>query len=118
MPEGMATAGDAPERMRDLYGLTPEAFIAARDTLVNLAWLDRTPDGIFQTAIVQFYEACVSPPLHSDRLLSRARVVRHALTHVESVHRDASRLQKRNGCCALPNPGDGAAASCCCSTSV
>jgi ArsR family transcriptional regulator len=41
--------------------------------------------------------------------------VRHALTHVDSVHRDASRLQKRNGCCALPTPGDTAAASCCCS---
>ena len=35
MPDGMVTAADAPERMRDLYGLTPEAFIAGRDALVR-----------------------------------------------------------------------------------
>jgi ArsR family transcriptional regulator, arsenate/arsenite/antimonite-responsive transcriptional repressor len=38
--------------------------------------------------------------------------VRHALTHVEIVHRDAGRLQKRTGCC-LPNPGDVARLPCC-----
>ena len=38
--------------------------------------------------------------------------VRHGLTHVESVHRDAERLQKRTGCC-VPAPGDVAGASCC-----
>jgi ArsR family transcriptional regulator, arsenate/arsenite/antimonite-responsive transcriptional repressor len=31
--------------------------------------------------------------------------VRHALTHIDAVHRDAERLQKRNGCC-VPGPGD------------
>ena len=39
-------------------------------------------------------------------------VVRHALTHVESVHRDGARLQKRTGCC-VPAPGDVAGVSCC-----
>src|SRR5919198_4744899 len=38
--------------------------------------------------------------------------VRHALTHVDSVHRDAERLQKRTGCC-VPTPNDVAAAVCC-----
>jgi ArsR family transcriptional regulator len=38
--------------------------------------------------------------------------VRHALTHIDTVHRDADRLQKRTGCC-LPAPGDVAGASCC-----
>jgi ArsR family transcriptional regulator len=38
--------------------------------------------------------------------------VRHALTHVESVHRDGARLQKRTGCC-VPTPGDVAGVSCC-----
>ena len=33
--------------------------------------------------------------------------VRHALTHVEVVHRDGQRLTKRTGCC-MPTPGDGA----------
>jgi ArsR family transcriptional regulator len=31
--------------------------------------------------------------------------VRHALTHIDAVQRDAGRLQKRNGCC-VPTPGD------------
>jgi len=38
--------------------------------------------------------------------------VRHALTHVDSVHRDAERLQKRTGCC-VPTPGGVTRAACC-----
>ena len=41
-----------------------------------------------------------------------ADAVRHALTHVESVHRDAERLQKRTGCC-VPKPDDVVGAPCC-----
>jgi ArsR family transcriptional regulator, arsenate/arsenite/antimonite-responsive transcriptional repressor len=38
--------------------------------------------------------------------------VRHGLTHVDTVHRDAERLQKRTGCC-LPAPRDVTSVSCC-----
>src|SRR5262245_52977241 len=38
--------------------------------------------------------------------------VRHALTHVDAIQRDAERLRKRNGCC-IPTPGDVAHVSCC-----
>ncbi len=38
--------------------------------------------------------------------------VRHALTHLDSVQRDAERLQKRTGCC-VPTPDDVAGVSCC-----
>lgn len=38
--------------------------------------------------------------------------VRHALTHTETVQRDAERLQKRTGCC-VPSPDDVAGVSCC-----
>jgi len=38
--------------------------------------------------------------------------VRHALTHIEAVHRDAERLRKKTGCC-VPTPGDVAGMSCC-----
>jgi ArsR family transcriptional regulator len=38
--------------------------------------------------------------------------VRHALTHIETVRRDAERLSKRTGC-RVPAPGDSAGASCC-----
>lgn len=40
--------------------------------------------------------------------------VRHALTHIDTVHRDAERLQKRTGCC-VPTPSDVAGVSCCAS---
>jgi ArsR family transcriptional regulator len=38
--------------------------------------------------------------------------VRHALTHVDVVRRDAERLTKRTGCC-VPTPGDVTGALCC-----
>lgn len=38
--------------------------------------------------------------------------VRHALTHIDTVHRDAERLQKKTGCC-VPTPDDVAGVSCC-----
>src|SRR5262245_50268277 len=38
--------------------------------------------------------------------------VRHALTHVDAVHGDAQRLQKRTGCC-VPAPHDVVGLSCC-----
>jgi ArsR family transcriptional regulator len=41
-----------------------------------------------------------------------ADAVRHALTHVDVVRKDAERLQKRTGCC-IPAPGGGARGSCC-----
>ncbi len=38
--------------------------------------------------------------------------VRHALTHTETVQRDAERLQKRTGCC-VPKPDEVSGVSCC-----
>src|SRR5471032_2663248 len=38
--------------------------------------------------------------------------VRHGLTHMNTVQRDAERMQGRTGCC-LPTPGDVAGVSCC-----
>jgi ArsR family transcriptional regulator len=45
-------------------------------------------------------------------LAAIADAVRHALTHIDIVNRDAERLQKRTGCC-IPTPGDVAGVSCC-----
>ena len=54
----------------------------------------------------------------SDPVLAAiADAVRHGLTHVDAVHRDAERLQKRTGCC-VPTPDDVAAAACCCTPTV
>src|SRR3954451_23615172 len=38
--------------------------------------------------------------------------VRHALTHVDAVHRDGERLEKRTGCC-VPAPGEVRTSACC-----
>ena len=49
----------------------------------------------------------------SDPVLGAiADAVRHALTHLETVHRDGGRLRKKTGCC-LPSPGDVAGQPCC-----
>ena len=40
------------------------------------------------------------------------RVVAHALTHVEAVHRDVDRLEKKTGCC-LPAAAGSAGLPCC-----
>src|SRR6185295_16424112 len=50
-------------------------------------------------------------------LAAIADAVRHALTHVDSVQRDAVRLQKRTGCC-MPTPGEVKGVSCCAPGSV
>ena len=54
----------------------------------------------------------------SDPVLAAiADAVRHALTHLDTVHRDAGRLQKKTGCC-VPTPGDVVGASRCCAPQV
>ena len=45
-------------------------------------------------------------------LAAIGEVVRHALTHIDSVHRDAERLQRKTGCC-VPTPGEVPGLSCC-----
>ena len=49
----------------------------------------------------------------SDPVLAAiADAVRHALTHLDRVHRDAERLQKRTGCC-VPTSREVRSAACC-----
>ena len=38
--------------------------------------------------------------------------VRHALSHLDVVRKDAERLQRRTGCC-VPTPGDVSGVACC-----
>src|SRR5437588_767032 len=63
-------------------GPRAQAVLSAKESFLSSEFLDRVPDGVFQTAIVSFYEACVTPALHSDRIIRKARVIRHALTHL------------------------------------
>jgi ArsR family transcriptional regulator len=81
----------------------------------HLAYLRRA--GLVQTRReglwVHYRLASLADPV----LATIADAVRHALTHVETMRRDAERLQKRTGCC-VPAPGDVAGASCCASPTL
>src|SRR5262245_22686427 len=66
----------------DALGPRAKAVLGARSTFLSAEFLDRAPDSSFQTEILRFYEACVSPPLHANRVLRKARVIRHAVTHL------------------------------------
>src|SRR5512142_466953 len=76
----------------------------------HLAYLRRT--GIVETRRqglwIHYRLAETTDPV----LRAIADAVRHALTHVDVVHKDAGRLHERTGCC-LPAPADDARASCC-----
>lgn len=69
----------------------------------HLAYLRRTglvdtrKDGLW----VHYRLGRLSDPV----LATIVDAIRHALTHTETLRRDAERLQKRTGCC-LPVPGD------------
>jgi len=45
-------------------------------------------------------------------LAAIVQAVRHALAHLDTVRKDAERLQKRTGCC-VPTPGDVTGVACC-----
>jgi ArsR family transcriptional regulator len=76
----------------------------------HLAYLRRTRlvdtrrDGLW----VHYRLGTLSDPV----LAALFDAVRHALTHVDTVHHDAERLQKRTGCC-VPMPRDVARVPCC-----
>jgi ArsR family transcriptional regulator len=62
-----------------------------------------------RTGLWVHYRLATAP----DPVLGTLRnAVTHALMHLNDVHRDAKRLEKKNGCC-LP-PIDGAATFACC----
>ena len=66
--------------------------------------VDTRRDGLW----VHYRMAALADPV----LNAIADAVRHALTHVDLVRKDADRLEKRTGCC-LPAPGEIAASACC-----
>jgi ArsR family transcriptional regulator len=76
----------------------------------HLAYLRRV--GLVETRRdglwVHYRMATLTDPV----LVAVTDAVRHALTHVDVVRKDAGRLEKRTGCC-LPAPGRVAAAACC-----
>jgi ArsR family transcriptional regulator len=72
--------------------------------LRNAGLVETRRDGLW----VHYRMAALTDPV----LAAIADAVRHALTHIDTVRKDAVRLEKRTGCC-LPAPGEMSAASCC-----
>lgn len=72
--------------------------------LRNAGLVETRRDGLW----VHYRMASLPDPV----LKTISEAVRHALTHVEVVHRDAERLQKKTGCC-LPAQSSRPGAACC-----
>ena len=66
--------------------------------------VDTRRDGLW----IHYRLAVVTDPV----LAAIKDAVRHALTHIDVVRKDAERLQKRNGCC-VPTPAGLTATGCC-----
>src|SRR5436190_18609357 len=69
----------------------------------HLAYLRRS--GLVETRRSGLWIHYQLARLEDPVLAAIVDAVRHALSHLGTVHRDAERLQKRTGCC-LPTPGD------------
>lgn len=76
----------------------------------HLAYLRRS--GLVDTRRDGFWVHYRMAALQDPVLTAIITAVRHALTHIDGVHRDVERLQKKTGCC-LPGPGDVAGEPCC-----
>lgn len=72
--------------------------------LRNAGLVDTRRDGLW----IHYRLAQVGDPV----IAAIADAVRHALTHLDVVRKDAKRLQGRTGCC-LPTPADVVGAACC-----
>jgi ArsR family transcriptional regulator, arsenate/arsenite/antimonite-responsive transcriptional repressor len=76
----------------------------------HLAYLRRS--GLVETRRdglwIHYRLAAVSDPV----LGAIVDAVRHGLTHINAVHRDAERLRKRTGCC-IPTPAEVTGSACC-----
>ena len=76
----------------------------------HLAYLRRT--GLVETRRDGLWIHYRLGKLADPVLAAISDAVRHALTHIDTVHRDGERLQKRTGCC-VPTPSGVRGLSCC-----
>jgi 5-methylcytosine-specific restriction protein B len=64
------------------YGERLQAVLAARQHLLQPAFLEKTSEKEFRQALEAFYEATVQPPLHRAVVRQRSGFLRHALVHL------------------------------------
>lgn len=81
----------------------------------HLAYLRRS--GLVETRRDGLWVNYRMATLPNPILAAIITAVRHALTHIDLVHKDTERLQKKTGCC-VPAPGDVAGVPCCVGDSV
>jgi hypothetical protein len=92
------------EELTQLPGAGPRfrAVIAAKSAFLNDAFLDTASANAFEAALVDFYERCVQPPLHTETVRRRASVIRHGLGHLLRCADAPSRKLER--CLAADGP--------------
>ncbi len=86
----------------DSLGPRAQAVLSAKESLLAPDFIDRASDPIFEEAIARFYEVCVTPALHTERVIRKARVIRHALTHLR--HGQDPLPQKLERCLSPDGP--------------
>jgi hypothetical protein len=74
---GLADLGRLPD-----LGPRYDAVLGASARFLYPNFVDGAPDADFADALVRFYEACVSPPLHADVVRRRAGILRHGLAYL------------------------------------
>ena len=79
----------------------------------HLAYLRRS--GLVETRREGLWVHYRMGKLADPVLAAISDAVRHALTHMDTVHLDGARLRKRTGC-GVPSPGDVTGVSCCAAT--
>src|SRR5262245_11728311 len=79
----------------DSLGARAMAVLSARDGFLAHDRFDHVSDGVFQDELVRFYQGCVSPALHTDQVVRKARVIRHAVTHLCHCTDSMARKLKR-----------------------
>jgi MoxR-like ATPase len=72
------------------------AVLGASARFLYPDFLQRASDDQLRDALVRFYEAAVSPPLHADTVRRRAGFLRHALAHL--LHGQGPVAQRLDAC--------------------
>ncbi len=74
---GLGELGKLP-----ILGIRFAAVLGASARFLYPEFIDRASESDFCDSLLRFYEACVQPPLHGDRLRRRSGIVRHGLSYL------------------------------------
>ena len=78
---GLGELGKLPD-----LGTRFTAILGASARFLYPEFIDGATESDFSDSLTRFYEACVQPPLHAERLRRRSGVVRHGLSYLLRGH--------------------------------